>query len=150
MSSSHLTITASTVTAVNNFLRDFKAFALSGNVVDLAIGVILAIAFGKVVESFANDVLMQLIAAIFKVPDFGGLSQSVRGSQIHYGVLINAIINFALVAGSLLLMVKLLMRVGLNFKAQGNHECEYCKSFVPVDATKCMYCTSELEPLVAD
>jgi large conductance mechanosensitive channel len=138
------------VTAVNTFLRDFKAFALSGNVVDLAIGVILAIAFGKVVESFANDVLMQLIAAIFKVPDFGGLSQSVRGAQIHYGVLINAIINFALVAGSLLLMVKLLMRVGLNFKAQGNRECDYCKSFVPVDATKCMFCTSALEPVVAD
>jgi large conductance mechanosensitive channel len=138
------------VTAVNNFLRDFKAFALSGNVVDLAIGVILAIAFGDVVKTFADNVLMQIIAAVFKVPDFSNVSQSLNGSQIQYGMFINALINFALVAGSLLLMVKLLMRLGLNFKAQGNHECEYCKSFVPVDATKCMYCTSDLEPLVAD
>ena len=138
--------------AVNprGLLNDFKVFALSGNVMDLAIGVILGIAFGGVVDSFAKDVLMQLIAAIFQVPDFANVSIQVRDTQIYYGKLINALINFFMVAGSLLLVVKLLQRLGMNFRAQGNRECDYCKSFVPVDATKCMYCCSALDPVVAD
>ena len=58
--------------------------------------------------------------------------------------------NFLLIASVLLLMVKLLMRVGMNFRAQGNRECDFCKSFVPVDATRCMFCTSEIEPVMPD
>jgi large conductance mechanosensitive channel len=131
-------------------LNDFKVFALSGNVLDLAIGVILGIAFGGVVESFAKDILTMLIGAIFKVPDFGNISVLVRDTQIYYGKFINSLINFLMVAGSLLLVVKLLQRLGMNFRAQGNRECDYCKSFVPVDATKCMFCCSSLEPIVAD
>jgi large conductance mechanosensitive channel len=131
-------------------LNDFRVFALSGNVMDLAIGVILGIAFGGVVDSFAKDVLTQLIGAIFQVPDFGNTSILVRDTQIYYGKFINALINFLMVGASLLLVVKVLQRMGMNFRAQGNRECDYCKSFVPVDASKCMYCASELEPIVAD
>ena len=135
---------------MNQLLKDFKGFALSGNVLDLAIGVILGVAFNNVVEKFAQDVLLQLIGAIFKIPKFDNVSQAVNGTQIYYGTLITALVNFLLIAFTLLMMVKLLMRFGLNFKAQGNRECDFCKSFVPVDATRCMYCTSEITPVVPD
>lgn len=134
--------------AVRDLFQDFKGFALSGNVLDLAIGVILGIAFGAVVDTFANDLLMGLIGAIFTVPDTSNLSLGLNGTEVYYGKFVGALINFLLVSVSLLLMVKLLMRVGLNFRAQGNRECDFCKSFVPVDASRCMYCTSEIQPLM--
>ncbi|MBK8075222.1 MAG: large conductance mechanosensitive channel protein MscL [Kineosporiaceae bacterium] len=135
---------------MGGLIKDFKGFALSGNVVDLAIGVILGVAFGAVVESFANDVLMQLVAAIFGEPDFSGISIAVGKGSIQIGKFLTALVNFLLIASVLLLMVKLLMRVGMNFRAQGNRECDFCKSFVPVDATRCMFCTSEIEPVMPD
>ncbi len=58
--------------------------------------------------------------------------------------------SFLIIAVTLLLLVRLLIRLGMNFRAQGNRECDYCKSFVPVDATRCMYCTSQLAPDVTD
>jgi len=135
---------------VSRFLRDFRVFALSGNVVDLAIGVLLGVAFGAVVDSFANDVLLQLIGAIFKVPDFSALSVGINGTQVYYGKTVAALVSFLIIAVSLLMLVRLLIRVGMNFRAQGNRECDYCKSFVAVDATRCMFCTSDLEPVVRD
>lgn len=131
-------------------VKDFKGFALSGNVVDLAIGVILGIAFGAVVDSFANDILMNIVGAVFGQPDFSSLVWTVGKGQIGYGNFLTAIVNFLLIAFALLMVVKLLMRVGMNFRAQGNRECDYCKEFVPVDATRCKYCTSELIPVVPD
>jgi large conductance mechanosensitive channel len=135
---------------MKQLISDFKGFALSGNVLDLAIGVIIGTAFSGVVESFANDVLMQLVAAIGGNPDFSGISQNLHGTEIYYGKFLTASVNFLIIAATLLLLVKGLMRVGLNFRAQGNRECDYCKTFVPVDATKCMACTSELTPVVPD
>ena len=131
-------------------MGDFRVFALSGNVIDLAIGVILGVAFQAVVNSFANDVLLQLIGAIFKVPDFTHLSLGVNGTQVFYGKTLAALVSFLLIAVSLLMLVRLLIRVGMNFRAQGNRECDYCKSFVPVDASRCMFCTSDLQPVVTD
>ena len=131
-------------------MKDFKIFALSGNVVDLAIGVILGVAFGSVVDTFANNVLLQLIGAVVKLPDPSGLSVGINGTEIEYGQFMAALINFLLIAVVLLLMVRLLIRVGMNFRAQGNRECDFCKSFIPVDATRCMYCTSEIVPIVTD
>lgn len=135
---------------MGGLIKDFKGFALSGNVVDLAIGVILGVAFGAVVDTFANDLLLGVIGAIFTVPDPSNLSLGINGTEVYYGKFLGALMNFLLIAGVLLLVVKLLMRVGMNFRAQGNRECDYCKSFVPVDATKCMYCASEIEPVVPD
>lgn len=135
---------------MKQLISDFKGFALSGNVLDLAIGVIIGAAFSGVVESFAGDILMQLIAAVGGNPDFSAISQAVNGTEIYYGKFLTAFVNFMIIAATLLLLVKALMRVGLNFRAQGNRECDYCKTFVPVDATRCMACTSELEPVVPD
>jgi len=131
-------------------MKDFKIFALSGNVGDLAIGVILGVAFGAVVDTFANNVLLQLIGAMIKLPDPSNLSQQINGTEIEYGQFLGALINFLLIAVVLLLMVRLLIRVGMNFRAQGNRECDICKSFIPVDATRCMFCTSEITPIVTD
>ena len=135
---------------MKQLISDFKGFALSGNVLDLAIGVIIGTAFGGVVQSFADDVLMQLIAAIGGAPDFSRISQAVNGTEVYYGKFLTSFVNFLIIAATLLFLVKLLMRVGLNFRAQGNRECDYCKTFVPVDATKCMACTSELTPIIPD
>jgi large conductance mechanosensitive channel len=131
-------------------LKDFKGFALSGNVVDLAIGVIIGTAFGKVVESFASDVLMGLIGAVFGQPNFDGLKWNVGKGEVAYGKLLTVLMSFLIIAFCLLMLVKGLMRIGMNFRAQGNTECEYCKEFVPVDATRCKWCTSELVPVVPD
>jgi large conductance mechanosensitive channel len=135
---------------MKQLVHDFKGFALSGNVLDLAIGVIIGTAFSGVVQSFAKDVLMALIGALGGNPSFDNVSQLVGHTQIYYGKFLTVLVQFMIIAFSLLLMVKVLMRIGLNFRAQGNRECEYCKSFVPVDATRCMYCTSTLEPVIAD
>jgi large conductance mechanosensitive channel len=135
---------------MKQLIRDFKGFALSGNVLDLAIGVIIGTAFSGVVQSFADDVLMAIIGALGGNPSFDEVSFRLHDHEVFYGKFITVLVQFLIIAVTLLLLVKLLMRIGLNFRAQGNRECDYCKSFVPVDATRCMFCTSELEPVVPD
>ncbi len=131
-------------------MKDFKDFALSGNVVDLAIGVILGTAFGKVVESFAGDVILGFIGALFGQPSFDQITLKIGKGEVHYGKWLTTLASFLLIAFCLLMLVKMLMRFGMNFRAQGNRECDYCKEFVPVDATRCKWCTSVLEPVVPD
>jgi large conductance mechanosensitive channel len=135
---------------MKQLLKDFKGFALSGNVVDLAIGVIVGAAFAKVVESFASDVLMGLIGAVFGKPNFDALSFQIGNGTVEYGKFVTTVITFLIIAFCLLMMVKGLMRIGMNFRAQGNRECDYCKEFVPVDASRCKFCTSTLVPAVPD
>ncbi len=114
---------------------------------DLALGFILGTAFAAVVDSLAGDVIMQLVAAAFGQPDFTRLAVSVNGSPIRYGSFLTVLINFLLIALLLFGLVKLLKRVGMgNFRAQGSHECPYCKEFVPIDALKCKWCTADIEP----
>ena len=90
---------------MRKLLADFKAFALKGNVIEIAIGLVLAIAFTAVVTSLVGDVLMQVIAAIFGQPDFNQLVIDIGDSEIRYGAFINALITFALVALALFLFV---------------------------------------------
>jgi large conductance mechanosensitive channel len=135
---------------MKQLLKDFKDFALSGNVIDLALGVILGAAFAKVVEVFAGDILMALIGAIFGEPSFDNLVWHVGKGEVKYGKFITVLVSFLIIAFCLLMLVKGLQRVGMNFRAQGNRECDFCKEFVPVDATRCKACTSMLEPLVPD
>ena len=86
-------------------LSEFKQFLLRGNVVDLAIGVIVGAAFGGVVSALVADLLTPLIAAVVKVPDFGGLVFIVRGSRFMYGHFLNALISFLLVSGTVFFFV---------------------------------------------
>ncbi len=131
-------------------LKDFKVFAFSGNVIDLALGVIIGAAFSKVVEAFAGDVLMGFIGAIFGQPNFDNLTLKVGDGRVGYGKFISALVSFVIIALCLFGLVKLLMRIGMNFRAQGSRECDFCKEFVAVDATRCKFCTSELVPVVPD
>jgi large conductance mechanosensitive channel len=87
-------------------LKEFKDFITRGNVVDLAVAVVVGVAFTAVINSFAKDVLMQLIAAIFGAPDFAAVSVKINGAQIMYGSFINALINFLIIAAAMFLVVK--------------------------------------------
>ena len=130
---------------------EFKAFALGGNMLDLALGFIIGTAFASVVDSLASDVIMQFVAAIFGQPDFTRLAWTLNGSEIRYGAFLTVIVNFLLLALVLFGLVKLLKRAGLgNFRAQGSHECPFCTEFVAVDAKKCKWCTADIEPGLAD
>lgn len=95
---------------MKNFLKEFKAFAVKGNVVDLAVAVIIGGAFGAIVTSFVNDLVMPLIGAIFSVPDFSTLSFRVNGTAIMIGLFIQAVVNFLIVALSIFMMVRALNR----------------------------------------
>jgi large conductance mechanosensitive channel len=87
-------------------IKEFKEFIARGNVVDLAVAVVVGAAFTQVVNTFAQGILMQLVAAVFDQPDFSTLSVSVCGTEVVYGAFINACINFLIVAFAMFLVVK--------------------------------------------
>jgi large conductance mechanosensitive channel len=131
-------------------LKEFKKFALRGNVVELAVAVILGLAFNTVVQSFANDILMALIGGIFGQPNFSTLSVQVGGAIVTYGAFINAVVNFLLIAFALFLVVKAMNRLsGKEDQPPKMAECPFCKTSVPVVATRCPACTSDLSPQTA-
>ena len=90
--------------------REFRDFILKGNVLDLAVGVIMAVAFGAVLVAFTDGVLMPLIAAIFGKPNFDALAFHINGTPINYGRVLTAIVNLLIVGGSLFLIVRLIDR----------------------------------------
>ncbi|CAM3738290.1 large conductance mechanosensitive channel protein MscL [Smaragdicoccus niigatensis] len=136
---------------MRTFWKDFKSFALGGNMFDLALGFIIGTAFAALVESLASNVIMQFVAALFGKPDFSNLSLTVNGAEIKYGAFLTDLVSFLLLAVVLFALVRILIRYKMgNFKAQGTVECEYCKEFVAVDATKCKWCTADLVPVVRD
>ena len=92
-------------------LREFRDFILRGNVLDLAVGIILGVAFGAVIAAFTEGVLMALIAAIVGKPDFNALAFELNGTPIQYGRVLTAIINLLLVGGSLFLVIKAVNRL---------------------------------------
>ena len=131
-------------------LRDFRTFAFSGNLIDLAVGLAIGTAFGAVVASLVENVILPLVAAIFGKPNFDDLSLKIGSGDIRYGRFLTALLAFLLLALVVMLLVKLIQRfTGKEAAgAQGNRECDHCKSFIPVDASVCMYCTRDVEPVV--
>jgi large conductance mechanosensitive channel len=126
-------------------LDEFKAFINRGSVLDLAVAVILGVAFGAIVTSFVNDILMQIIAAIFGQPDFGSLTFNLGSGVIKYGSFLNAVINFLIVAFAIFLVIKAYNQMRKPTPAVINtKECPYCLSTIPLGATRCPNCTSEL------
>jgi large conductance mechanosensitive channel len=128
-------------------IQEFKAFIAKGNVLELAVAVILGAAFGAMVTSFTKDILMQIIAAIFGQPDFSSLTFSIGNGVIAYGSFINTIINFLIVAFALFLVIKAYnnMRKPAAPAETTTKECPYCLSTIPLGATRCPNCTSELK-----
>ena len=126
-------------------INEFKAFINKGNFLDLAVAVIMAAAFGLVVTSFTNDILMQIIAAIFGQPDFNGLYFNLGNGVIKYGAFLNTVINFLIVAFVMFLVIKAYNRMKAPTTAEiNNKECPFCLSTIPAGATRCPNCTSEL------
>ena len=135
-------------------LSDFKKFVLRGNVVDLAVAVVIGAAFTAVITAFVKDFITPLIAAIFGKQDFSNLYFTVNHSQFNYGGFINALLSFLIVATVVFFAVvlplnALMKRMNLLPKEEPEPEtrdCPQCLSEIPVAAHRCAFCTSEVTP----
>jgi large conductance mechanosensitive channel len=132
-------------------IKEFKEFAFRGNMLDLAIGVVIGAAFGAVVNSFAQDVLMNLVASFFGKPDYSQMTWEVGKGTVAYGKFLTAALSFLLVAFALFFVVKAINRVMGPKDAPSDppnrRECPYCGTSIPVVATRCLACTSQVEPV---
>lgn len=142
--------------------KEFRDFAMRGNVIDLAVGIIIGAAFGKIVTSLVNDILMPPIGILLGKVDFSNLFINLSGkpfaslaeakaagaATINYGLFINNIIDFAIVAFAVFLLVRQVNRLTKKPEAVAaptTKECPYCASTIALKATRCPNCTSELK-----
>jgi len=140
-------------------LKEFKTFALRGNVLDLAIGVILGAAFGKIVTSFVDDLLMPPLGLLVGGMDFSNLfldlsrrgyatleaAKAAGAPVVRYGVFINAVITFLIQAFAIFLLIKQVNRFfPKGAEAPVVRECPRCLSSIPLKATRCAHCTSDV------
>ncbi len=145
-------------------LKEFKEFALRGNVLDMAVGIIIGVAFGTIVNSLVNDVLMPPIGLLLGRVDFSNLfillqagktpppyaslaeAQAAGAVTVNIGLFINTIINFVIVAFVLFLVIRSVNQLKRQSEppAPVTRECPYCLSQIPLNAKRCAYCTSEL------
>jgi large conductance mechanosensitive channel len=130
-------------------MNGFKQFLLRGNVVDLAVGVVIGAAFGAVVTAFVKDLLTPLIAAIVEKPDFSGLTFTIHGSKFLYGDFVNALISFVLIAAAVYYFVVLPVNALVARSRRSEKpadpttkKCPECLSEIPIDARRCAFCTS--------
>jgi len=136
---------------MKKILDEFKAFINRGNVVDMAVGIMIGAAFKAIVDALVNNLISPFIGIIFK-QNFSTLSFEINGAVFQYGALIMAIINFLIIAMVLFAIIKMmnwLQSVGKKKEeetpaAPTTKTCPYCKSEIAIDATRCPHCTSEL------
>ena len=131
-------------------LKDFKAFILRGNVLDLAVAVVIGVAFTAVITALVTDLITPLVAAIFGSHDFSSLTFTVNNSVFRYGAFLNALLAFVLVAAALFFLVV----VPANALVQRarreptpdptTKKCPECLSEIPIDARRCAFCTTQL------
>lgn len=144
--------------------KEFKEFALRGNVLDLAVGVILGAAFGKIITSLVNDIVMPPVGLLFGGMDFTNIFIDLSGrhsptladakangaATINIGLFLNATLDFLLVAFAVFLMIRQvnrLMRKPPVDEPPAARECPYCMSMIPARASRCAHCTSDLPAL---
>ncbi len=125
-------------------LKEFKAFILRGNLVEIAVAFIMALAFAAVVASFVADIVTPIIAAIVGQPDFSSLKVDIGESAISYGKFLNAVITFLIVGFVMFLIVNAYNR--MSGPKAATTSCPFCKTDIALDATRCPNCTSELQP----
>lgn len=136
---------------MKKFFQEFKTFAMRGNVLDMAIGVVVGAAFKAIVDSLVNDIISPVIGLFFAT-DFSAVVLTVRGVDIGIGSFLNAVINFVIVAFSLFVVVKAANAASALYKKKPEPPkspttkiCPYCQTEIPIKATRCPHCTSELE-----
>lgn len=137
-------------------LKEFKAFAMRGNLVDIATGMIIGAAFGKIVSSLVSDVIMPPIGLLLGNVDFSSLSIVLREQTagtpavtVKYGVFINTVLDFIIVAFAIFMVIKQMNRLRRQEEAPASpttKECPKCFTTIPIKATRCPNCTSELLP----
>ena len=152
-----------------SLLNEFKKFAMRGNVLDMAVGVILGASFGKIVSSVVGDILMPPLGLLLGKVDFSKLYINLSGQSyatlaeakaagaptLNYGMLVNSVIDFVIVAFVVFLLVRQFNRLMERTKkpeapaAPTARDCPYCLSSIPLQATRCAHCTSELAPASA-
>ena len=131
-------------------LKEFRDFVLRGNVVELAIAVVIGAAFGAVVTAFVSSFVTPLIAAIGGKPDFSALAFTVNGSRFTYGVFLNALVSFLIIAAVVFfLIVRPLNALMENMRteapvAEVTRACPECLSQIPANARRCAFCTAEV------
>ena len=146
--------------------KEFKEFAMKGNVIDLAIGVVIGGAFGKIVTSLVNDIIMPVVGSLVGKVDFSNLYINLSGQQfnslqeaqaagaatINYGLFLNNLINFLIIAFSIFIVIKQINKIK-NFTMKKEEvkveatekDCPYCCTKIDIKATRCPHCTSVLE-----
>ena len=143
-------------------IKEFKEFAMRGNVLDMAVGIIIGAAFGQIVTSFVQDVLMPPVGRLLGHVDFSNLFVNLSGTHyptiaaakaagaatLNYGLFLNTIINFLIVAFAVFLLVHQVNRLAPKPAPApaATRDCPYCLSAIPLKATRCAHCTSELLP----
>lgn len=144
-------------------LREFKEFAMRGNVLDMAVGIILGVAFGKIITSFVNDVLMPPVGLLLGRLDFSNLflnlsrqryatlaeAKAAGAATINYGMFLNTVIDFVIVAFAIFLLVRQINRLKRQQEAPPaaptTGECPFCLSAIHLNASRCPHCTSALK-----
>jgi large conductance mechanosensitive channel len=135
---------------MRSWASEFKQFLLRGNVVDLAVGIVLGVAFAALVQAAVRDLLTPLIAAIFGQPDFSQLTFKVNRSVFRYGDFLNALIAFVTIALVVFFFVVKPVNalISLSHRRESpdptTRKCPECRSEIPIDARRCAYCTSEV------
>lgn len=133
-------------------IQEFKEFINQGNVMDLAVGVIIGAAFKAIVDSLVGDLLSPLLGSIFQM-DFSDLSVNINGAELMYGKFIMAVIDFFIIAIVLFLIIKAFNKAKNIVKKPAEEApaepttkvCPFCKSEISIDAVRCPHCTSELK-----
>jgi large conductance mechanosensitive channel len=143
-------------------IKEFKEFAMRGNVLDMAVGIIIGAAFGQIVTSFVQDILMPPIGRLLGHVDFSNLfvslsdthydtiaaAKAAGAATLNYGLFLNTVVNFLIVAFAVFLLVRQVNRLAPKpapAAAPTTRDCPYCLTAVPLKATKCAHCTSELQ-----
>jgi large conductance mechanosensitive channel len=136
-------------------LTEFKQFILRGNVIDLAVAVVIGAAFGAIVTSLVENIITPLIGAIGGQPDFSGLSFELNNSEIRYGAFLNALISFLIIAAVIFFaVVKPMNAILTRMRTEPTPDpltgkCPFCLSEVQIGATRCPFCTQEIAAVAA-
>ena len=145
---------------MSKFVKEFKEFAMKGNMIDMAVGIIIGAAFGKIVSSLVSDIIMPPLGLLLGKMDFSNLfitlsggsyetiaqAQSAGASTLNYGIFINNVVDFLIVTLAIFILISQINRLRRKDapKTPDTKKCPYCLSEIPIAAVKCAHCTSQL------